>query len=67
MASEIQIGVGAGEKKGLYSELRQNPYLLGLSTVRRYFNFTLFVFMLTPCSSPHSVASFLVTIKALYR
>ncbi|OAL05241.1 general substrate transporter [Phaeosphaeriaceae sp. SRC1lsM3a] len=31
MASELQIGAAAGEKKGLYSELRQNPYLLGLS------------------------------------
>jgi hypothetical protein len=37
MASELQIGAsaGAGEKKGLYKELRQNPYLLGLSAVRQ--------------------------------
>jgi|TARA_R110002003_G_scaffold248_3_gene17668 hypothetical protein len=37
MASELHIentGLGAGEKKGLYRELRQNPYLLGLSAVR---------------------------------
>jgi len=36
MASEIQAadGTGAGAKKGLYKELRQNPYLLGLSAVR---------------------------------
>lgn len=35
MASELQTpgGLGAGEKKGLYKELRQNPYLLGLSAV----------------------------------
>lgn len=37
MASELQIGAAAGEKKGLYSELRQNPYLLGLSAVRNRF------------------------------
>jgi hypothetical protein len=37
MASELHnenTGLGAGEKKGLYRELRQNPYLLGLSAVR---------------------------------
>lgn len=26
-------GLGAGEKKSVYKELRQNPYLLGLSAV----------------------------------
>lgn len=36
MASALQVesgGLGAGEKKGVYRELRQNPYLFGLSTV----------------------------------
>jgi hypothetical protein len=35
MASDLQIGTGLGgpQKKGLYKELRQNPYLLGLSAV----------------------------------
>ncbi|KAH6017459.1 hypothetical protein HBI82_102060 [Parastagonospora nodorum] len=33
MASDLQIGtrLGGPQKKGLYKELRQNPYLLGLS------------------------------------
>jgi hypothetical protein len=36
MSAEISIeraGIGAGQKKGLYKELRENPYLLGLSAV----------------------------------
>jgi len=34
MASITEVtGLGAGEKKSVYKELRQNPYLLGLSAV----------------------------------
>lgn len=35
MASDLQVGTGLGspQKKGLYKELHQNPYLLGLSAV----------------------------------
>jgi len=36
MSAEINVeraGLGAGQKKGLYKELRENPYLLGLSAV----------------------------------
>jgi hypothetical protein len=36
MASELQIGTGSAvvQRQALYKELRQNPYLLGLSAVR---------------------------------
>lgn len=36
MSAELNIeraGLGAGQKKGMYKELRENPYLLGLSAV----------------------------------
>ena len=49
MASEMQLGTGleAGEKKGLYKELRQNPYLLGLSAVRHTFQPSQIIALLT--------------------
>lgn len=34
MSTEIEgVGLGSGHRQGVYKELRQNPYLLGLSAV----------------------------------
>jgi hypothetical protein len=68
MASDLQTatGLGAGQKKGLYKELRQNPYLLGLSAVCCHHTRLFLPSLLKAYSSLRLVASSSVTTKVWY-
>jgi hypothetical protein len=69
MSTELNIenaGHGASPKKGVYKELRQNPYLLGLSTVSPKAS-NILNFLLITSSSRHLEAFCLATTRVLFQ
>jgi hypothetical protein len=68
MSAEINVeraGLGTGQKKGLYKELRENPYLLGLSAVSPSKYTHRWSYSLIVCSLHRSAVSCSVMIKVL--